>query len=509
MKEAGNLLFKQGDIEDALEKYGYAGIILGCFQFEENDDRAEFFDLANCILLNSAACFSRKREFEQVGKICSVILEFNPNNVKASYRRAMAAIELGRSDLAYPDLLMASHNDPRNTEVRKKLEEVKQSREKEVSGKHSLGDVPIGLGLGLSPPRKKSKGELVKEHTIDQVQLHEKEHIMSEKIGCDVRLGLNSTVSEPVLSIMKDKHLSESSSVVEENLMSAVLEGAEEMMEDVLSVSNSENSKPVEPNYRVVNRLRSGSSLSISKKDYQLLLKGKTIQYFNSKVASPMTIRVIGGGLDNTMKRNYECHEKRLEDSFRVDMPQHSSIVSGLNEELENQREERLRLDGHYNLFDSNKESESESMSVTTENYHHIGDASEYRDDACFKSTASIQQDEKFDPGVKVRKKDGRCIGRKATRKQVDKKENAIVTHSYPVFSSIKVEKKRKVVTPPSDCIQRPRKKVLYASLTNSIESYASSFESCASSVESCISSDKSCNNKVICVSHEMANSQE
>ncbi|KNA08443.1 hypothetical protein SOVF_162640, partial [Spinacia oleracea] len=137
MKETGNFLFKQGSIEDALEKYGYAGIILGCFQFEENDDRAEFFDLANCILLNSASCFSRKNEFEQVGQICLIILEFSPSNVKAMFRRAMAAIELGRSDLAYWDLIMASHSDPKNPEVLKKLEDVKQSLTKEDAGKSS------------------------------------------------------------------------------------------------------------------------------------------------------------------------------------------------------------------------------------------------------------------------------------------------------------------------------------------------------------------------------------
>ncbi|KNA21661.1 hypothetical protein SOVF_041290, partial [Spinacia oleracea] len=41
MKEVGNEYFKQGSIEEALEKYGYAKIILGCFWFDEDDDRLE------------------------------------------------------------------------------------------------------------------------------------------------------------------------------------------------------------------------------------------------------------------------------------------------------------------------------------------------------------------------------------------------------------------------------------------------------------------------------------
>ena len=66
MKEEGNSLFKKGRFDDALEKYGYAGLILGCFEFAK-EDRNEFFELASCALLNSAACFSKMQQFEQVG----------------------------------------------------------------------------------------------------------------------------------------------------------------------------------------------------------------------------------------------------------------------------------------------------------------------------------------------------------------------------------------------------------------------------------------------------------
>ncbi|XP_021860790.1 protein PHOX3-like [Spinacia oleracea] len=295
MKETGNFLFKQGSIEDALKNMDMLGLFLVVF----------------------TSCFSGKREFEQVGQICSIILEFSPSNVKAMFRRAMAAIELGRSDLAYWDLIMASHNDPKNPEVLEKLEEVKQSLPKEDSGKSSQGDVPIGLGLGLTPPKKKSKGELVKEHSNDQVLLHEKD-----------------MVSKPILSTMNDKCSSACSSVVEENLMPTILKGKkDEMMEDVVSVSSFGNSKLAESNYRFVNRKRSGSSLSISSKDYQLLLKGKSIQYFNSKLASPMTIRVRGGGPKNITKTNYESQEEKLDDSSIVDMKEHNLIVRDTKEE--------------------------------------------------------------------------------------------------------------------------------------------------------------------------------
>ena len=54
------------------------------------------FDHATFIIINSAACFSRKNEFEQVGRICSIIFDFNTNNVKVLFKRAMTATELAR-----------------------------------------------------------------------------------------------------------------------------------------------------------------------------------------------------------------------------------------------------------------------------------------------------------------------------------------------------------------------------------------------------------------------------
>ncbi|KAL2900298.1 Peptidyl-prolyl cis-trans isomerase FKBP62, partial [Bienertia sinuspersici] len=98
LKEAGNSLFKKGQLEDALEKYGYAMVILAHYQFEEECDKLEYLKLAICTLMNSALCFSKKKEFVEVGKICSIVLEFHPYNVKAMYRREMAALELGKRD---------------------------------------------------------------------------------------------------------------------------------------------------------------------------------------------------------------------------------------------------------------------------------------------------------------------------------------------------------------------------------------------------------------------------
>ncbi|KAL2903902.1 70 kDa peptidyl-prolyl isomerase [Bienertia sinuspersici] len=114
LKEKGNSLLKQGHMDDALEQYGYAQLILARYNFVKENDRIEFLKLAICILISSAVCFSKKKEFVQVGQTCSVVLEFDPNNVKAMFKRAVAAIELGKHDWAMLDLLTTTEIDPNN-----------------------------------------------------------------------------------------------------------------------------------------------------------------------------------------------------------------------------------------------------------------------------------------------------------------------------------------------------------------------------------------------------------
>lgn len=120
MKEEWNTLLKKGRFDDALEKYGFTGFVLSCFEFGE-EDRKDLFELAFCALLNSATCLSKKREFEQAGLLCTLILEYNPKYVKALFRRAMAALELGEKVYAYYDLLLALEVDHPTRKLSKSL----------------------------------------------------------------------------------------------------------------------------------------------------------------------------------------------------------------------------------------------------------------------------------------------------------------------------------------------------------------------------------------------------
>ncbi|KAL2933385.1 Peptidyl-prolyl cis-trans isomerase FKBP65 [Bienertia sinuspersici] len=113
-KDEGNLVCKKGDVDGALEKYGFGGVFLTRAAIKREEDKAIFLDLASSILLNMAACMLKKKEFMQAGQLCTVVLDYNSANVKALFRRASAAMELGRNDLAYLDLKLACAIEPIN-----------------------------------------------------------------------------------------------------------------------------------------------------------------------------------------------------------------------------------------------------------------------------------------------------------------------------------------------------------------------------------------------------------
>ncbi|XP_010669416.1 uncharacterized protein LOC104886644 [Beta vulgaris subsp. vulgaris] len=154
-REEGNSLFSHGDVDDALEYYGFVGVMLSLIVLEE-EVATSFCKLAFCILLNLAAWSLKKNEFDQVGLLCYVVLSFDPCNVKALFRRAKASMGKGRCDLAYWDLPQASKIDSSNKETAKKLNEVRSSFIKQK-------DHPIGLGLEPLPPRKKMKEQYQEE----------------------------------------------------------------------------------------------------------------------------------------------------------------------------------------------------------------------------------------------------------------------------------------------------------------------------------------------------------
>lgn len=317
LKEEGNVLYKQRKFEDALEKYGYAGLVLARYEFVEKSDMGACFELAICVLLNSEACFGKKNEFENVGRICSIILEFEPSNLKALFRRALAALELGRSIWAYWDLLLAVQVDPNNREVASKLEEVKSSLRKEESIKRSQSVVPLGLGSSLSPPRKNTKGSLKQEAGIEHKDMQRK---VSSSGATDKR-------NHDGLASIVDSGPKGCSSLKGEKTLN-------EIKKTVNGKNEVKKSNLMEPKYRFANRRRSGSLMSISKKDYNLLSTGKSIQCM--KLGYLMTVRVVMDTKEG-IKRKDVSQEEIMVASSDSGQPNRIGVIGDTIMELEDQ----------------------------------------------------------------------------------------------------------------------------------------------------------------------------
>ncbi|KAL2943902.1 Peptidyl-prolyl cis-trans isomerase D, partial [Bienertia sinuspersici] len=61
LKEEGNSSFKEGDLDDALEKYSLSMVFLSCLVLNETDVRISFSQLATSVVLNMAASFLRRK----------------------------------------------------------------------------------------------------------------------------------------------------------------------------------------------------------------------------------------------------------------------------------------------------------------------------------------------------------------------------------------------------------------------------------------------------------------
>ncbi|KAL2900071.1 Peptidyl-prolyl cis-trans isomerase D [Bienertia sinuspersici] len=149
LKEEGNSSFKGGDLDGALEKYSLLMVFLSCLDLNETGVRISFSQLATSVVLNMAASFLKKKEFGNVGHFCSIVLNHNPDNVKALFRRANAAIGLGNYELASWDLKVAHDVEPSNQEVMRKLREVEQILNSLPEKNHGQGKKEGEMSLGF------------------------------------------------------------------------------------------------------------------------------------------------------------------------------------------------------------------------------------------------------------------------------------------------------------------------------------------------------------------------
>lgn len=135
-KEKGNKAYKEGKYVRAVNKYEAA---IKPIEFDKDMDEAmkkETKEMKRVLWLNIAAVCLKQNEWNKVISNCDKVLQSDPNNIKALFRRSQAY--MSRSDFieAEADIRLAYNLDPSNRDVRaqyKKLkQQMKSSSEKEA-----------------------------------------------------------------------------------------------------------------------------------------------------------------------------------------------------------------------------------------------------------------------------------------------------------------------------------------------------------------------------------------
>lgn len=136
VKYSGNWLYGEGRFLGAIRKY------LKCLRYieytkerikkiDEADSQNNFDGVAATYIiqcsLNLAACYSKLGDYGSCVKCCSEVLEIEPRNQKALYRRGQAHFVLKNYDAALEDLKMADKVFPNNKAIHKLLDEVRVS----------------------------------------------------------------------------------------------------------------------------------------------------------------------------------------------------------------------------------------------------------------------------------------------------------------------------------------------------------------------------------------------
>lgn len=93
LKEEGNQLYKDKDLKGAEDKYAFAIGLIEQLMLKEKPHDVEWNELAQIkvpLLLNYSQCKLLAKDYYPVITYCTEVLTYDPNNVKAYYRRAKA-----------------------------------------------------------------------------------------------------------------------------------------------------------------------------------------------------------------------------------------------------------------------------------------------------------------------------------------------------------------------------------------------------------------------------------
>lgn len=123
-KGGGNSLFKKGQFDLANDQYDRAAKYLTCTLLASTVDFDLYKELVIALLLNLAACAIKLGSFQRAMNVCSLVIHIQPDSIKAWFRRAKAALELGLITSAFEDLTQAVSLDPNNKAIQSEMGKV-------------------------------------------------------------------------------------------------------------------------------------------------------------------------------------------------------------------------------------------------------------------------------------------------------------------------------------------------------------------------------------------------
>eukprot|EP00667_Euglena_gracilis_P016590 EG_transcript_17363 len=126
-KDEGNALFKAGDYAEAIKHYFKAkGILTWTYKFTEAEKARWNQEVGIPSMLNIAACHLKLQQWQSCVDHCYDILELQPANVKALFRRGQAYTGLGEYGKALKDLQAAADLAPADGGIQRELARVKK-----------------------------------------------------------------------------------------------------------------------------------------------------------------------------------------------------------------------------------------------------------------------------------------------------------------------------------------------------------------------------------------------
>ncbi|KAL2895805.1 Peptidyl-prolyl cis-trans isomerase FKBP65 [Bienertia sinuspersici] len=124
-KQEGKALFQAGKFWLASNKYEKAAKCIEFnHSFSEEEKRLGKALLVSCNL-NNAACKLKLEDYVGAAELCTKVLEFDPDNIKALFRRTQAYLHTSDLDKAHADSRRALTIDPHNRDVKHLLQVIK------------------------------------------------------------------------------------------------------------------------------------------------------------------------------------------------------------------------------------------------------------------------------------------------------------------------------------------------------------------------------------------------